>query len=72
MAELETFKTKMAERESAIQNAAKKQIVDVESRCEELGQRLDAASKGLASVKRQAIDEHAALEKQLTKVQHGH
>lgn len=58
----------MAERETAIQNAAKKQMVDMEARFEGLGQKLEGAAQELAQVKHQATKHEDSLKKQIAKV----
>ena len=58
----------MAERETAIQNAAKKQLVDMEARCEELGKKVESAVQELSQVKHQANEHEAKLKKQICKV----
>ena len=62
----------MAERETAIQNAAKKQMVDMESRFEGLGKKLETAAQELSQVKHQASENEGKLKKQITKVNRLH
>lgn len=68
MAEIAIYKQRMAERETAIQNAAKKQMMDLEVRFEGLGTKLEAAAQELAQVKHQATEHEAKLKKQIEKV----
>lgn len=72
VAELTAFKQKMSDRDIAVQNAAKKQLADVNAQVADLVQRLDAAVGDLDAVKRQADEETSQLTTQLAKVSHTH
>jgi hypothetical protein len=60
----------MADRETAIQNAAKKQMMEMEARLQKLGDKLEVSTQELAHVKHQATEHEEMLQKQLVKVNH--
>lgn len=68
VAELAAFKKKMSDREAAIQNAAKKQLDDMDQRVHVLVKRLDATVGDLETVRRQAGEENSKLTAQIAKV----
>jgi hypothetical protein len=68
LAEIASYKQRMAERETAIQNAAKKQMMEIEARFHELGSKLEAAARDLAQVKHHATEHEVQLKKQIAKV----
>lgn len=72
VAELKAFKQKMSDREVAVQNAAKKQLSDMNLKVQDLVQRLAVAVGDLDVVKRKADEEMSALKVQLSKVWPGH
>lgn len=68
LAAIATYKQKMAEREIAIQNAVKKQMMDLEASFQGLQKKLDGAAQELAQVKRQSSEHEESLQKQIEKV----
>jgi predicted nucleic acid-binding Zn-ribbon protein len=68
LVQLASYKQRMAEREIAIQNAAKKQMLELEARFGGLEQKLESAAAELAQVKCQSTEHEAKLKKQIAKV----
>ena len=72
MADLAAFKQKMSDREVAVQNAAKKQIDEMDRQYQVLVTRLDVAVGDLEVTRRQADDDNSKLEAQLAKARSHH
>lgn len=72
VADLAAFKQKMSDREVAVQNAAKKQIDEMDRQYQVLVTRLDVAVGDLEVTRRQADDDNSKLAAQLAKARSHH